>query len=162
MELNKNSLTAKTYRWFYNKKLHEMPTNLCPYFWKLVLMWITFIPSILLSLPYTVFTTIDKDEKTEHNPAVGLIIWLFLFILQCIFIAFGYLFFEYEKDSYLGSCAVGGFFAIILLSILGIIELIRYLNKRTNKSERKQSNIIIEFVKAKYNKYCPQITWKTK
>lgn len=36
MKLNYNSFSSKLYRWIYYSDTNEMPSNLCPYFWKLV------------------------------------------------------------------------------------------------------------------------------
>ena len=157
MELNENSITSKIYRWFYNKEYYEMPSNLCPYFWQLMFMWIVFIPSVILSLPYSILTKIQG--KSEHHPGIGFLLWWGLYCIQCVFITLGIFFFKYKKDGYFYHSAVIGICIIIIGIVLGIKKLGEiFRNKKTYKN--KQPNIIIEFVKAKYNKYCPKIDWK--
>ena len=62
MELNLNSLTAKLYRWFY--KQNEMPSSLCPYFWKMILACILYIPLFLFDLPSRIARKIQKENTT--------------------------------------------------------------------------------------------------
>jgi hypothetical protein len=157
MELNQNSITSKIYRWFYNKAYNEMPNNLCPYFWQLVFMWIVFIPSVILSLPYSIYTKL-QDNESEHHPGVGLLLWFGLWAFKCILLGFGLIFFEYEKDGYLEFCAFFGILFTIILLILFSSEIIKYFKPKTYT--KPKPNIIIEFTKAKYNKYCPKINWK--
>jgi hypothetical protein len=157
MELNKNSVTSKIYRWFYNKASNEMPNNLCPYFWQLVFMWIVFIPSVILSLPYSIYYKLNFN-KFEHHPGVGIVGWAFLYFVKCSLISFGWLFFEYEKASYLECCAFLGILIIFISLMIFLPEIIKYFKPKTHT--KPKPNIIIEFTKAKYNKYCPKIDWK--
>jgi hypothetical protein len=158
MELKRNSLTSKIYRWFYDKEWFEMPINLCVYFWQLVFMWIMFIPSIILSLPYSIMTKMN-NKKSEHHPGIGFLLWIFIFFIQTILIALGSFFFKYEKYSYLHEMGIMGFGIIfILISCFFAYHIEIYF--RTSRYKPEQSNIITEFIKAKYNKYCPKIDWK--
>jgi hypothetical protein len=87
MNLNQNSIPAKLYRWFYQKNQYEMPTNLCPYFWQLVVMWIFILPCALLSLPANIFYFFSKDseyEAKENNWLFGIILWIVLYGLSYI------------------------------------------------------------------------------
>ena len=59
MKLNSNSISSKLYRWFYGTK--ELPNNLCPYFWKLVLAWLVLIPYSLVCLPVILTEIYDKE-----------------------------------------------------------------------------------------------------
>jgi uncharacterized membrane protein (DUF106 family) len=157
MELNKNSVTSKIYRWFYNKISNEMPNNLCPYFWQLVFMWIVFIPSVILSLPYSILIKL-QDGRLEHHPGLGIIGWGILYFIKCLLISFGWLFFEYEEGGYLINHAIMGIIISFILLVMFSPEIDRYFKPKTHT--KPKPNIIIEFTKAKYNKYCPKIDWK--
>jgi hypothetical protein len=84
------------------------------------------------------------------------VIWIVLYLAQCVIIAIGALFFTYQVDSYLYVNMVGG-----LITISGSIALyLGYLlDKYSELKKENKSNIIKEFIKAKYNKLCPRITW---
>jgi len=164
MNLNQNSISAKLYRWFYDKAKHQMPTNLCPYFWKLMIMWIFIIPSAILSLPSNIYFSFDKrhyGQSKTNNPWIGLVFWGLLFIIQCIIIALSFFFVSYEEDSYFHISGFMGF--VFILTIIGILIIFWYETVFKNKEEKeKKPNIILEFIKAKYNKLCPRITWDKK
>ena len=51
MKLTKNSFNSKLYRWFYCT--NQLPINLCPYFWKLLMAWVLLIPVVVITLPVT-------------------------------------------------------------------------------------------------------------
>jgi len=78
MILDKNAKQAKIYRWFYGED--RMPVSLCPYFWKLVIMWITIIPVTFISLPMFVW-----KEKTNVVVKIfgGLFMYGVLFLGFC-------------------------------------------------------------------------------
>ena len=79
MKLNKNSISAKLFRWFY--RTSELPTNLCPYFWKLVMAYVFAIPVFIISLPYVI---VDKDSRNEslgNRIGLGIVCWFGLFLL---------------------------------------------------------------------------------
>ena len=71
---------------------------------------------------------------------------------------FGWLFIEYEKDGYLINHAIIGIIISFILLITFSPEIIKYFKPKTRT--KLKPNIIIEFAKAKYNKYCPKIDWK--
>ena len=181
MKLNHNSISARLYRWFYIKD--EMPQTLCPYFWKLAIMWILIIPYGLLSLP----VIIGKNEIEEWGTRAlaGLFGWGILF---CVFLALftvTYFFWGwFDPKTTFGSWQMTGILiwmmTITSTIVLGIIHLNQ---KRGEKEENRQreyiwnengefvknpdyaayeerSSIIVEFIKAKYNKYCPKIDWE--
>ena len=51
MELKLNSWYVWLWNYTYNKQL---PSNLCPFFWKLILAIILFIPNFILRLPLVI------------------------------------------------------------------------------------------------------------
>jgi len=179
MKLNINSISARLYRWFYSTS--QMPQSLCPYFWKLVLMWFFIVPYTIISLPCILMDLKDPDHKTTGERAgVGAIMWFILSMLFCMMSWIGVFFIEPVKDTLwfhmLGAGFIGWLTAIVLGSMLAIKWFIE--NRRERKYRRikydedgyriweepkeKQPSIITEFIKAKYNKYCPKIDWDYK
>jgi hypothetical protein len=181
MKLNQNSISARLYRWFYLTE--DMPKNLCPYFWKLVLMYILLIPCSVLYLPITI-ARIEATE-TGERVALGFFSWLAVFGAIVMLFPITYFFYGWfpEKSHFGAWQNVGIALWICAFIIASSLGLLRILNKRKEKMRMKhrqyiwnedgeyvsnpdyvpyepKPNILIEFVKAKYNKYCPQIEWK--
>lgn len=175
MNLNLNSTSAKLYRWFYAVK--EMPQSLCPYFWKLILMWAFILPYTILSLPTILMDLKDPEEKRTigERAGIGFVVWFILFMIICSLSWIGLFFVTPTKDgifmNILGIGAIGWLVAIIF----GGIELFKWAKEKWenrhvrytelgyriwDEPKEKQPSIITEFVKAKYNKYCPKINWK--
>jgi hypothetical protein len=182
MKLNQNSISARLYRWFY--LTDHMPMTLCPYFWKLVIMWIMIIPIGIISLPTTLVKN-DLDSWGERF-SFTFFLWVFMFIVFImLFSPITYFFFGwfprntvFESWQILGIVLWGGL--ALIGSIFGIIRLItRRREKKRNLNLKyiwdehgdyienpnyapyeKKPNITIEFIKAKYNKYCPKIDWE--
>jgi len=176
MKLNINSKTAQLYRWFYGTS--RMPESLCPYFWKLVLMWTFILPYSILSLPAIIMERLDRSKfhSTGERAGLGFIAWFILGILICMVSWVGLLFVEPVKDTlYYHSIVIGGMGWTLSIGI-GIATLYNYLTKlwknrnikydedgrRIWNPEPKQDSIIVTFIKASYNKYCPRIDWDHK
>lgn len=181
MKLNKNSISARLYRWFYITE--SMPSNLCPYFWKLVAMWILIVPASLISAPILIANRGDKINEWTPRITGGLLLYGVAFILFLMFFApISYIYYGWIKN-YI-QWQTGGVLAwmvtILALIIIGTFEL---YNRRKAAKERKlykfiwdeegnyienpeyrepeeKTYIIREFIKAKYNRYCPKIDWK--
>ena len=162
MKLNKNSISAKLFRWFY--RTSELPTNLCPYFWKLVMAYVFAIPLFIISFPY-------KDSCNEslgNRIGLGFVCWFVLFLLITALTPIMLFWYTPVKDSFLEILMIYGFFVWAAGLTLGIIWFIHYIqdkikerkweNRNLPKKE-KRSNIIVEMVKATYYKYCPKIDW---
>lgn len=176
MQLNINSYTAKIYRWFY--ATNSMPQSLCPYFWKLVMMWVFILPYTILSLPQILMDAKDgfADERTTGERAgVGFILWFLLGLLLCMLSWFGLFFAAPVKDTLWFHALGAGFMGWAATIIIGTIQLFKWSKEKWEnrhvkydengyriwtKPQPKQPSIIVEFVKAKYNKYCPKIDWK--
>ena len=177
MKLNSNSISSKLYRWFYVTK--ELPNNLCPYFWKLVLAWLVLIPYSLVCLPVILAEIYDKeysytDNSTGKRIGLSTLIYGMLFFILCMISFFGLFFIEPEKDSFYGFMrTIGGLLWVISI-VIGIIEGTKALKEwnRTrkikydengyriwNQPKEEKTYLVVEFVKAKYNKYCPKIDW---
>lgn len=162
MKLNQNSLSAKLYRWFY--KTDTMPTNLCPYFWKLVTAVIFGLPVAILTVPYMVIYYKD-DSRNSFGERIGisLVIWLLIAAVICMISTLGLFFYIPNKSSLLWVMMAVGFCLWSCLILVGITwaiaKTVKYLESKKSDDE-KTDNIIVEMVKAKYHKYCPKIDWK--
>jgi hypothetical protein len=178
MKLNRNSISVKLYRWFYGTV--RLPENLCPYFWKLVLAYILFIPYSIFCIPNILFMEVlnknyeNGDHSTGARMGISFGYYLIAFVLLCMVTAAGYLFVDYEKDGFFDRILPGGILFWIAGIGIGGYHGIKYLierykekrdyyidenGRRWYKSKEKTDNIIIAFTKAKYNKYCPKIEW---
>lgn len=165
LQLKENSITAELYRWFYAKK--GMPTNLCPYFWKVVIMYTFILPYTLFCLPVIVvkpFKRFQKDIDTNRILTSLLIYILTLFTSAMVYvIAF---LCGVKKIEPLFNFGVVGWVLVVSIAIGAFFGHLK--NKWDNMSEsdfdEKQKTpkifLIKEFISAKYHKYCPQITWK--
>lgn len=169
MNLNYNSISAKVYRLFYNT--HRMPESLCPYFWKLVVAYPITILLLPLLLPTWIVTRISGDD-TEDTPlgalaVMGAVIYLFIFLLICIGVFISSYWITYYVKTTMFSMYLTGMSSSIILGSFGVGFLIKYLIKRRRYSRKYNNedvypdnkNVVVEFVKAKYNKYCPKIHW---
>ena len=166
MKLNKNSISAKLFRWFY--RTSELPTNLCPYFWKLVMAYVFAIPLFIISLPYVI---IDKDSCNESlgsRIGLGFVCWFILFLLIVALSPIMLFWYTPVKDSFLEILIYCGFLTWVVGLLIGIIWFIHYLGEKIKErkwesrnlpKKEKRSNIIVEMVKATYYKYCPKIDW---
>lgn len=173
MKLNINSKTSRLYRWFYATS--NMPESLCPYFWKLILMWILIIPYSILSLPIILMelTNISDDNSTGERAGFGFLIWFILGMIICMLSYIGLIWVIPTKDSFFMFMLTVGSIGWAVGIIVGGIELFKVLvEKWENRGvkydedgyriwnpEPKQDSILVSFVKASYNKYCPRIEW---
>ena len=160
MQLNINSFTARLYRWFYYRD--TMPNNLCPYFWQLVLMWLVIVPYTVFTLPVQLYRKFKENEKGEIL-AISMFSYLVLFFISCLILAIGLFFTKYPKGGWFETAALLGAFIWLILIVLGGWKLIdicydKYGDRISIKSDKP--SLIVEFAKAKYNKYCPKIDWK--
>jgi hypothetical protein len=162
MKLNQNSLSAKLYRWFY--KTDTMPTNLCPYFWRLVTAVILSPLLAIYTLPYEIINY-KRSRRDTYGDMLGtsFVYWFFIVAIICMISTLSLFFYIPDEDSLLGVMIVFGFCVWTSLIIVGIIWSIfntkEYLKSKKSDDE-KTDNIIAEMVKAKYYKYCPKIDWK--
>lgn len=178
MRLNKNSFTSRLYKWFYGVREYQgLPNNLCPYFWKVVLMYLTIIPYVLISIPVVIYDLFDKeyengDTKVGERLGISAGVYIALFVLTTLISAILALFIKVEKDTLFEFLVVGGCLFWAGLIVIGVIEGTKYLSEysTTNESfydpqqerwvtKKTKVNLTTEFIKAKYNKYCPKIDW---
>ena len=166
MKLNKNSISAKLFRWFY--RTSELPTNLCPYFWKLVMAYVFAIPLFIISLPYVIIDKSSSIESLNSRIWGGFVCWVILFLLITALTPIMLFWHTPVKDSLLEILMIYGFFIWAAGLTLGIIWFIHYIQDKIKErkwesrnlpKKEKRSNIIVEMVKATYYKYCPKIDW---
>ena len=179
MQLNKNSISAKLYRWFYNQNV--MPNNLCPYFWKLVFMWISILPFIVITLPGQI---LSKFEKKTFGESMGYTFAFYavsfaLTVLASLPISF---FTTFADGGFWDTMRNGSIVFWLFLIVVALYHGIKRLFIRIKEGgklydergrryygydsegyriyyKEKKPNILAEFIKAKYNKYCPKIEW---
>lgn len=164
VNLKSNSIHARLYRWFYNSRL---PDNFCPFFWKSLMMFVVIVPFTAICLPWIVVAKLDKDGSSdEMDPGsrmfAGFIMYIALYIAFSMIIAVSSFWIYFEKDSFFYNTSTAGFICIFGVLVLGATALIRFLieKRREKKAGKIQShNVLVEFIKAKYNKACPKINW---
>ena len=177
MKLNQNSISSKLYRWFYGTNV--LPNNLCPYFWKLVLAWLVLIPYSLVCAPVIVAELIDKDYKYQDNSTgkrigFSVLIYFMLFCISSMLSVIGLLFITPEKDTFYMFMVTLGIMIWAAAIVVGVIEGVGALkewnySRKINYDENgrriwgepkeQKTYLVVEFTKAKYNKYCPKIDW---
>jgi hypothetical protein len=162
MKLNQNSLSAKLYRWFY--KTDTMPTNLCPYFWKLVTAVILSPLLAIYTLPYEIINY-KRSRWDPYDDMLGIsfVYWAIITAVICMISTLGLFFYIPNKSSLLWVMMAVGFCLWSCLILVGItwaiVKTVVYLESKKSDDE-KTDNIVVEMVKAKYHKYCPKINWK--
>jgi ABC-type transport system involved in multi-copper enzyme maturation permease subunit len=161
-----------------------MPETLCPYFWKLVFAWtVTVILSPILLPTWIVRkVTNDFDENVPIGPyaLMGLLIYGAIFAVIGIGVFISSYWITYYQQTLGYSFYVTGEAITIIGSIgsitWGILELkSRIRDRRTKRTiwddnigdyvpnphyEEPKPSLLVEFIKAKYNKYCPKIDWE--
>jgi hypothetical protein len=173
MKLNINSVTARLYRWFYATA--KMPQSLCPYFWKLGLMWVFIIPYSVISLPTILMDLRMPDDRgTFERIGVGGITWVMLGMLACMLSWIGLFFAEPAKDGFwIHAIAIGliGWGAATVFGVAGLFKWSKekWENRHVKYDKNgyriwepvkeKEPSLVVEFIKATYNKYCPKIDW---
>jgi len=178
MKLNQNSVSVKLYKWFYGVSEYQgLPNNLCPFFWRVVLMYLTFIPYVWLSIPVVVYDLFDKqykngDRKIGERLGVSFGVYIAILIVLALITAIVGLFVKFEPKTLFGNLMVGGIVFWVFLLIIGIIEGFKYLRDYSTRDEsyydydqdkwvvkKAKINLTAEFIKAKYHKYCPKLEW---
>jgi len=171
MILDKNSITARLYRWFY--ATNEMPNSLCPYFWKLFIMWILIVPFYIFTLPTRLFEG-SRDASPVKLFLMSLFIFGFLYVVFSMisFLIIVIIFDKTPINGFMYCSSIIGFFGWLFLIAFGLFELWDFIEDKTTSAiynrkhnhvgtkEANKPSIIVEFIKASYNKYCPKIDWK--
>jgi hypothetical protein len=179
MELNRNSISARVYRNFYETS--NMPESLCPYFWKLVAAWPVTILFLPLLLPFWIAENFNKDKSNRMPfPAqafIGILMYGVLFCVFCIGVTISSIWITHYQGTHWYDWYLTGWVGIFVALVGSIVFLISKLKERRRQKrmgsrydengnylpyggEPEKSNILVEFIRAKYNKYCPKIDWK--
>jgi hypothetical protein len=161
MKASTNSLHARLYDFTYDSTL---PDNLCPYFWKLIWATVIFPFNLFLQLPGLIvgerFCENNNMYMLGSKRAAGLMFYLASIAL----FVWGISTFHWVKAicgaySYNSEAANTGW--LINLLIAGTTLALWLSTKEGYTSKRKENpSIIKEFIKAKYNNYCPKIDWE--
>lgn len=118
----------------------------------------------------------SENHSTGERAGLGFIVWFILFILTGMVTVLGVFFVTPVKDTLYANLASVGILGWVIAIIVGISFAFIYLkDKWKNRGikydkdgyriwnpEPKQDSIIISFIKASYNKYCPKIDWDHK
>jgi len=162
MKSTKNSWHAKLYLFSYDSKL---PDNLCPYFWKVILGAILFVPRLIFRLPYY---GMEKIGVSSYEPvkrdqtSLGFMGWVIcdlLFLLM--YITYHLIKAMFGAYSYNSDAANLGI--LIYSGMVCVVLYIKINSYRKRYSETKsEPGLIKSFIKAKYNKLCPRIEWTDK
>jgi magnesium-transporting ATPase (P-type) len=176
MNLNDKGKLATLYCWTYGKTRRELPLNLCPFFWKLVVATLIF-PITWLSFPYgfrdyggNYFRkSLNYDERTNMLPkrfftgilGYGLLIFA-AFLLSQTFLAIARLGLWQVFLNVL--FVIGITLAVILVFVLcfGIFYMLKYGTSELRSSElyREASSVLKERKDGFMDSYCPKINWK--
>lgn len=175
---SKNGFNAASYRWFYGLHEWELPNNLCPYFWKSVFMYLTIIPYAVFCIPVILWEIFDKgynngDRSCGERIGLSIGLYIAIFVLTCLLAAVGLFFFDYTKDSFFDVASVGGIMFWMFGLGAGAWHLFKFLGEKAVENKhywdeekreyvtiKSKPTLVAEFIKAKYNKWCPVITWK--
>lgn len=161
MKANKKSIHARLYKFTYSS---DLPDNLCPYFWKLIAGILMFIPNLILQLPILIFDFFNNlfNEKSDNNCGDRRTYGGSFYVCLLILFLYGsttYYWFKAMFNSY--SYDEGLANAGMIVNVIIIFFILRYFyyKLKSSKEHEEQPSIILEFVKAKYHKYCPKIDW---
>lgn len=176
MKLNQNSISAQLYRWFYGTQ--QMPSNLCPYFWKLVTAIVFAIPLFIITIPHILmYRKGEGRDSFSERLGIGLVSWFIVFMISCMLSLLGLFWNSPSQDGFWYHMIGIGIICWMFAVGIGIAQLVKYIketikNKNYQKENYdengnwipyedrvKRSNIIVEMIKATYYKYCPKIDW---
>ena len=177
MELNRNSISARVYRNFYDTS--HMPESLCPYFWKLVAAWPITILFLPLLIPFWIVDKFNENSDRMPFPAqafIGLLMYVAAFSVFCVGVTISSIWITHYQGTHWYDWYLTGWVGIFVALVGSIVFLISKLKERRRQKrmesrydengnyihsyEEEKPNVLIEFIKAKYNKYCPKIDWK--
>jgi hypothetical protein len=149
MNLSTSSWHVRLYKLAYGS-YSCLPTNLCPYFWKVLWALILFIPCQLLLLPVYLFKDVRDMLEIEGYISAHLGIGFFMYLALGVVYVLTFGLFSHN-DALRHTAHV----MWVILSLVGICILIgMYLDRK------EEDSLITAFIKAKYNKYCPKINWR--
>jgi hypothetical protein len=121
----------------------------------------------------------DKDYKYNDNSTgkrigFSVLIYFMLFCISSMLSVIGLLFITPEKDTFYMFMVTLGIMIWAAAIVIGVIEGVKALkewnySRKINYDENgrriwgepkeQKTYLVVEFAKAKYNKYCPKIDW---
>ncbi len=151
MKINYNSTSSKLWRWFYRNC--EMPNNLCSYFWSYVALCILIVPCLIFrSWAFLPFVYEEREERgIQFIKAIACWValtasfWLIAPVVRFLFLHKN----DWLKQEGIVLCVI----LLISIAVVIIVGIFWYFENRD--SNIFTDNIIVEFVKAKKNRYCP-------
>jgi hypothetical protein len=167
MKLNKKSWHCKLYKWAFCMTDKHLPKNLCDYFWSVILA--------VLTLPLTIITVFCSCTE-DYIHRVGLSVLLYLYVIMLWFIGFMVLRITCDPTFYSNhtlfqdyilnwmtylALPVGA--TIVWLGLNAVMFVFMWSDKHGSKKKikvNKESNILVEYIKAKKEKACPFIDWE--
>lgn len=161
---SRKSTHAKLYSFTYSSNL---PSNLCPYFWKLLAAVLLFIPNALMQVPSRIFMAIKKSEGydcSDHR-FLGTVLWVligvasFILYAECHLVKAIFNCYSYKSHPANGALVVDAFIIGACIFIPLRAKVLKKNEEATEPPAPKEPSIIAEFFKAKYNRYCPKIDW---
>ena len=109
----------------------------------------------------------DTDFPIGAKAVMGALLYGFVFMIFMIGVFISSFWVTYYIKTTMYQFYFCGGFITLILGVTGIVLWVKYLidnrkykRKFNNEYVEEKPNLIVEFVKAKYNKYCPKITWK--
>lgn len=156
--------TKSWYVWLWEYTYAEdLPNNLCPFFWKLIVAMLLFVPNIIFRIPVTIGNVFFKSKVERGDARTGIGIFLYGLILTALLILFceynliraSLNFYSYDQRA--ANIGLG-------MLVAGICLLIGYYWQEHNTTDKVKhvasNNILVNFTKAWYNNHCPRINWK--
>jgi len=164
MKADSKSLHARLYKFTYSS---DLPVNLCPYFWKLVWGVIILIPNFIIQLPILIYHLFKSKnyrrcETPGDNRGNGIAVWIGLALLT------GYIYLHYHMVKAVFNAYSYDSDLATIGTIMDIVLLLIFLGlwysewRKANPKEEKPPGVVQEFIKAKYNNYCPKLEWDKK
>lgn len=172
MNIKKTSWHARLWKWSFVKSDADLTNNFCSYCRQLLAAIVLFpITGFSLWLDQTCDKSrdiVDRFVKGVLSLAVFSLIYIIGYGIACnVFNQGGHWAWIYALP-----CAV----MVVIGFILGVALVIAIVAatiwvcdkvkdfsnrvKDTAPKENRKKNIVVEFIKAKKNKYCPQINWE--
>ncbi len=152
MTLNETSIIARLYRWFYD--VRTLPNNLCAYFWRVVLMWVLLLLTGIFILPTLIFSRTRAScygEELSFNIGIIIMLTIASFMIYSILALTPLI--NFDGEVHIRAVVVGVIAWVGFFTIMGAVLIEEY------KSNTLGDNILVGYVKAKYNRYCPKIEW---
>jgi hypothetical protein len=160
MNLKLNSWYVWLWEYTYAE---DLPNNLCPLFWKLVVAIFLFIPNVILRIPTLIFNMFTLFPTKRGNGRTGIGLFIYVLTAGTILLSIAlyhywlWLAGSYSYDSTLAT--IGGF--ILCVGTFFILREV-WIQKNASKTIQKtvSNNIIVNYSKSWYNNHCPKINWK--